>query len=228
MFHAFIDRMRPIYRQAVALIPPEHQQRPPLRISSAVIEESAKCVQEDELHFLFANLLAAASDDRRVNEIQPGFAEAIGQLTPVDAKIVRAISSGNTLGWWYAEHTKVCSRPEFEVSAANLIRLGIAEWVLERPDTWLESHVADDFGRVRIKTASRVSGAHSLSIGAEADGLKDAAKQMAGRVKDAIEKSNKRAGIQLTQYGKLFVKACVVDLSSASPDESTSPAESQS
>jgi hypothetical protein len=218
MIIGFVDRMRPIYHQAIEVIPLEHRQQPPLRISTSIIEESVKCMQEEELHVLFANLLAAASDDRRAGELQPGFATTIGQLTPLDAKLIGLLKSGSTLSQWRVGHLQICSQSEFEVSAANLLRLGLVEWEFERPDTWLASHAADDFERVKIKAEGQRMGSFSSSIRIEPDGLKDAAKQMADRLKEAIEKSHARAGIHITEYGRLFAKACIEDSASEAPD----------
>ena len=216
LFTDFIDRMQPVYRAAMDAIPVEHRQRPPLRISSSVVEESVKCMQEDDLQTLFAKLLATASDDRHAGEAHPGFAKAIGQLTSMDAKLLKLLKSGSVLSAWGLEQAKVCSRSEYQMSAANLVQLGISEWVFDRADTWFESRSGDDFGRVKIRTEGGSMGNSSRTIRIEPDGLKEAAKKMAGRVKESIEKSHTRTGIRLTEYGKAFCKACI----SADPSES--------
>jgi Abortive infection alpha len=150
IFNDVIDNMRKMYREQVFRIPEEHRRRPPYRITSEVLEETVKCVEERELHKLFVNLLTAASDDRRTGEAHPGFAKAIGQLTPLDAKVINALSSGSHAGWSMV-HAGICSREEFEVSQINLIQLGIAEWEYERLDSFLISNATDGFGSVNVK-----------------------------------------------------------------------------
>src|SRR4029077_11660014 len=56
IFNDVIDNMRKMYREQVFRIPEEHRRYPPYRITSGVLEETVKCVEEPELHKLFVNL----------------------------------------------------------------------------------------------------------------------------------------------------------------------------
>lgn len=221
IFNDVIDNMRKMYREGVLKIPAEHRRKPPFRIASEVLEETVKCVEEPELHKLFANLLIAASDTRRKSEIHPGFAKAIGQLTSVDAKIISHLADGNVLSLWTAEQNEVCSAEEFAVSSINLLQLGIADWMREPASSFFAYSAVDQFERVRI-TVPRQTVApnfYSSSMGeAKTEGLRDAAKSLADQVKSEIDKTSKREYIQLSEYGRLFAKACL-DLPAADAAE---------
>jgi hypothetical protein len=206
-----IDNMRRMYREQVFRIPEEHRRRPPYRITSEVLEQTVKCVEESDLHRLFVNLLIAASDDRRTGEAHPGFAKAIGQLTPLDAKVVRALRGGSFSAWPLL-HNGICSRDELEVSQINLIQLGIAEWEYERLNSFFISSTINKFGRVNVKIPRQTGAPNHWSSSMEngkPEGLEEAARNLAENLQDEIKKTQNRTSIKLTDYGRLFAKACL-------------------
>lgn len=211
IFNDVIDNMRKMYREQVLRIPEEHRRRPPYRITSEVLEETVKCVEEPELHKLFVNLLTAASDDRRTSEAHPGFAKAIGQLAPLDAKVISALRSGSRSAWSIV-HAGICSRDEFKVSQINLIQLGIAEWEYERLDSFLISRATGEFGRVNVKIPRQTGAPNHWSSSMEngkPEGLEEAARNLANKLQDEIKKTQNPTSIRLTDYGRLFAKACL-------------------
>lgn len=70
----------------VAAVPSEHLQEPPLAIIGPALEASKYYFEEAELREMFANLIAAAVDNRKSNLVMPCFTEIIKQLSPLDAK----------------------------------------------------------------------------------------------------------------------------------------------
>jgi hypothetical protein len=222
IFNDVIDNLRKMYREGVLGIPPEHRRRPPFRIAADVLEETVKCVEEPELHKMFANLLIAASDDRRQAEAHPGFAKAISQLTPLDAKIIAELRTGG-ISEWTAEQNDICSREDFEISQANLIQLGIAEWLTHSFDGFFIANSLDKFDRVNVKIPRQTAAPNHWSSSMEhgkPEGLREAARDLVDKLKVEIQKTQKPLGIKLSEYGKLFAKACLDPLpaeTSASP-----------
>lgn len=72
--------------EKVAAVPPEHQQNPPLSVVGPALEASKYYFEEKELREMFANLIAAAVDNRKSDLVMPCFTEIIKQLSPQDAK----------------------------------------------------------------------------------------------------------------------------------------------
>jgi hypothetical protein len=201
-FNDVINNLRKLYREGVFNIPEEHRRRPPFRITSAVLIETVNCVEESGLHKLFANLLVTASDSRTVDNAHPGFASTISQLTPFDAKVIVALLAHRGLNHAVATQAWPNDHASFDLSCENLCRLGIAEWEYQRLDGFFERHATDGFKQVG---SSRQIGVYRDD---DAEMYARAAEKLAKTTFAEIEKSRKRSDIVLTDFGKLFAKAC--------------------
>lgn len=66
-------------------IPRDNLKEPELSIIGPAIESSKFYISEENIRELFSNLIAAAMDDSKTNEIHHSFVELIKQMSPKDA-----------------------------------------------------------------------------------------------------------------------------------------------
>lgn len=70
----------------IASIPEEKLTEPALYILGPTLEASKYYFEHEDLRSMFANLIAAALNSDKANNIHPSFVETIKQLSPLDAK----------------------------------------------------------------------------------------------------------------------------------------------
>lgn len=69
-------------------IPEENLTEPHMHIVGPAIEASKFYIDSEQLRQMFANLIAASIDDRKIKKTHPSFVEIIKQLSPLDAGIL--------------------------------------------------------------------------------------------------------------------------------------------
>ncbi|PEJ32288.1 hypothetical protein CN689_14255 [Peribacillus butanolivorans] len=70
----------------IACVPLEKLTEPPLHILGPTLEASKYYFENEDLRFMFANLIAASINIDTVSEVHPSFVDTIKQLSPLDAK----------------------------------------------------------------------------------------------------------------------------------------------
>lgn len=73
-------------------IPAENLQKPPLMISGPTLDALRYAYDEKELREMYENLLASSMDNRNNEFIQPSFVDAIRQMSPLDALILKRLA----------------------------------------------------------------------------------------------------------------------------------------
>lgn len=129
----------------VKSIPPENLQEPTMKILGPSLEASKYYIDEEELRVLFAKLIAASMNSKKINQVHPSFVEIIKQLTPLDAqnlscfdsfkiyplaKILLPISKGGSREYAtniFLENPNVIDSSQMSSSIGNLSRLGLVD-----------------------------------------------------------------------------------------------------
>lgn len=86
-FADFCDRVR-------ERVPEEHQQEAPPEIARPFMEAFASTSDNGPLMAMFEELMAKAIDDREAEKLSPSFPEIIRNLSPLEAKLIVALTKG--------------------------------------------------------------------------------------------------------------------------------------
>lgn len=195
-------------KEKIKLIPEENLQIPPLRIAGPVLEALRYAYDEDELREMYEEMLATAMDNRKAHQIHRSYVDAVRQMEPLDAKVLRKICDLNGVSTvqikFYLSESKVhyylnampyhyseqlCDLGDpFQVSASisNLLRLGLLVSVL--------GFVPDD-AKERIKKEAYVQKRFNLYN--KLDG--------GARIEVLTDANN----IAIDSYGQYFVDVCM-------------------
>lgn len=205
-----VERIRDFVRERVSAkldnVPPEDVQQPKPHIAVPAIEALRYTGAESELAELYANLLATSMDRVTAYRAHPGFVDMIKNMSPDEARMMRFLATHgdqpliniklvNDQGHFRITHRHVsllgikaqCEHPSLAANYLdNLSRLGL----LDIPDRYLtnESIYSEIEDYPQIKEVKE-------SI----------AKEGGARVE--IEKLK----VELTDLGKQFIRACVID-----------------
>lgn len=200
---ANVEKLKNDILQEVATIPPENVQEPSIKILGPALEASRYYIEEEELRKMFAKIIANSLDNRKSESIHSSFVEIIKQLDVLDAKILSFLKkeqidvhSAVATMYMYEKLEKgnrtilplIFLTNEFydyqknAVSLVNLERLGL---ISIKDDVWLSHESNYDFIRE-----------HPIF----ADGLKKHPDITLGK-----------SCFTITDYGKNFIDACVVE-----------------
>lgn len=86
------SKLGPLVTERIQHIPHDRIQPPPLLIAGPIAEAAKFSMEEPSLADLFANLLASAMDKAHAHKAHPSFVEAIKQMSPDDAVLIKEIS----------------------------------------------------------------------------------------------------------------------------------------
>lgn len=134
----------------IAQIPEEHLTAPPISVAVPAMQGLSYSLEDSELKEMYLTLLATATDDRRVHEAHPSFAEIIKQLSPAEARLLAEVLRRRTLpiiqirrlakdgrGWTVAanhvipltdlDSNQPVNNESLPVWVDNWIRLGLVE-----------------------------------------------------------------------------------------------------
>lgn len=78
----------------IANIPEENLITPAASVAVPALQGLSYTFEEPDLKDLYLNLLATASDDRRMNRAHPSFADIIKQLSSAEAKVLNDVFAG--------------------------------------------------------------------------------------------------------------------------------------
>lgn len=206
-----VERIRDFVRERVAAklgnVPPEDVQPPKPHIAVPAIEALRYTGEEPDLADLYANLLATSMDKATAYRAHPGFVDMIKNMSPDEARIMRYLvlhgdqalinikQIVNDQGHFRMTHRHIsllglkaqCAYPPLTANYLdNLVRLGL----IEIPDRFLINEdlyrEIEEYPEIKAITESIV----------KIEGLKV-----------EIEKQK----VLLTDLGKQFVRACVID-----------------
>lgn len=206
-----VERIRDFVRERVAAklnnVPPEDVQPPKPHIAVPAIEALRYTGEESDLADLYANLLATSMDKATAYRAHPGFVDMIKNMSPDEARIMRYLAFNgdqavinikqivNEQGHFRTTHRHVsllgvkaqCAYPPLAANYLdNLVRLGL----IEIPDRFL----------------TREEIYKEIEEHPQIKAITDSIAKIEGS-KVEIEKQK----IELTDLGKQFVRACVVD-----------------
>ena len=194
-------------KERIKDIPEENLQIPPIRIAGPVLEALRYAYDEEELREMYEEMLAKAMDNRKAHQVHCAYVDAVKQMEPLDARVLRRIYEYNeitsshiklfkagtqqyyTNAMPYHYNSLWCDLGDpFQVSTSisNLIRLGLLvttqgilkEGVAKRIET--EPYV---FARYRMYSQSQ--GDITISVSSDCD------------------------IISLDNYGRYFVDICM-------------------
>lgn len=133
-------------KEKIKEIPAENLQVPPVKIAGPVLEALRYTYDEDELREMYEEMLASAMDNRKVNMVHRSYVDAVRQMEPMDAVVLKQIKAmgtvtsthvrfnqAGTTSWYvnalpYHYCADLCDLGDpFQISASisNLIRLGL-------------------------------------------------------------------------------------------------------
>src|SRR5690606_2502346 len=78
-------------------IPEEFLTEPQMHIVGPAIEASKFYIDSEQLRQMFANLIAASIDSRKIEQTHPSFVEIIKQLSPLDAGVLANFKNTNQI-----------------------------------------------------------------------------------------------------------------------------------
>lgn len=203
-----IEETRKLLEEKLKNVSPEHIESPEAYIAVPAIKYISYCMDNEELREMYANLLANSMNKVVKNGVHPGFVEIIKQLCPDEAKILRYLSSHNTIpvitlryendnnegfdvikNFSNIGELTNCEKP-FEVNTYfnNLIRLGL----LEISPTF--SYLTDENQYEPLKNHSYIQSR-----------LDETVIQKTGMKKSRFREQY----MELTDYGKSFCSICI-------------------
>lgn len=193
-------------KKKAANIPEENLQVPPTMIAGPTLEALKYTYDEEELREMYENLLVSAMDSRTSDNAHPSFVDAIKQMSPLDARVLKEIVQ--------AKKRLKCASIVFEIKGSNQVYTkGMPNWfVIE-----LES-VADPFlvsssilnlqrlGLIEISDGS-LSG-EDYSVFETHPYVQSRLNMFNSFGKEIIVQVEKRA-VTINNYGAQFAKVCL-------------------
>ena len=183
------DRLLRYVANVTNRVPEERRIAAPAMIAGPVLEKLRFLEPEDSLTELYLNLLARAIDKDHINEAHPAFVTLIGQLSPDEALIIYRLRDSSfkavdTLAWDQA-NDRFVPPPVIEKIDFPVSELTYPEHLYM---------YTDHLNSLNVMTWHIVG--HQEII------RDDSGMQTAVR---------RRSTMALTEFGKLFVKACIPD-----------------
>lgn len=89
------ERTRQLLAEKLKDVPPEDIVPPENYIAVPALQQISYCFDSDELRNLYANLLAASMQSSKKWDVHPAFVDIIKQLTPDEAKLLKAIPANS-------------------------------------------------------------------------------------------------------------------------------------
>ncbi len=205
-----LERFRQKYAARFEEIPPADRQEPPMRIGCAVIKNAAYSADEPDIQDLFANLLAAASNSKTVQNVHPGFATIINELRAVDAVVLRHAAEVLDSGRLRPLNMRPAdvSPEEYSQAISNLVRLGLVEWRTGGYD-------ANELQKLAPRTYryDRVEHGERLLV----ELVNDFQKMKIELIKK-LGAAPRNQNLKVTSFGRHFISAVTVRSENNSPD----------
>lgn len=207
-----VEQIRDFVRERVTKklesVPPEDIQQPKPHIAVPAIEALRYTGTEENLSDLYANLLATSMDKATAYRAHPGFVDMIKNMCPDEAKIMRFLSVQQ---YYPIVNIKSVSNADqsFQVFHRHLSLIGL-DAKCEHPA--LAANYLDNLARlglIQIETSVRMQKDEPYVRIEEHPEIKqiiESLKKIEGRTVE-VEKIR----LAVTDLGKQFIRACVVD-----------------
>lgn len=193
-------------QEKASIIPPEKLTEPEPYVAIPAVQQLSCCYDSEELRELYANLLVSSMNSDKKKQVHPAFVDIIKQLTPDEARVLKRISDANsyvplidlqvvtgpTRGHVAVIRNftnigdEVCETP-LNISAyiENLDRLKLI-CILE------DTHLTDKANYVPLENAPIILAHRRMKLG------------------DGQSFHVKQKSFYITEFGKTFIKTCVL------------------
>lgn len=179
-------------KEKIKNIPEENLQVPPVKIAGPVLEALRYAYDEAELREMYEEMLATAMDNRKAQQVHRSYVDAVRQMEPLDAQVLRRISNYNQIATSHVKlylaesqqqyyinampyhyNDALCDLGDpFQISASisNLLRLGL---LISTPG-FLNEGVAEKiekepYVQKRFELYSRLQGGARINVSGDCD-----------------------------------------------------------
>ena len=194
-------------KKKIEKIPVENLQEPPTMLAGPLLEALKYTYDVDDLRELFENLLASAMDTSKVSSAHPSFVDAIRQMSPLDAKIMKELSRQG--------HLK-CAEITFTITSTHQVYVNamphnfIVE-LLPLSDPFSISSCLDNLNRLGLIEITPLGIINEdYEIMKKHPYVLERA-ELIKSFKTEFEIVLSKHAVRLTDYGKNFKKACLID-----------------
>ncbi len=136
-----LEQFRQDLENSISKIPPEKQIDPSFQITAQALENAKYCVEEKELRDMFTSLITNSMNADFVKDVHPSFAEAIKQMSPLDAAIIKSFKKSPTNGF------PLC---QYEIKKDNGYTTLLEDVYLHYPNTYLPANSLSISSLVRL------------------------------------------------------------------------------
>lgn len=98
-------------------IPQANLQVPPVKIAGPVLEALRYAYDEDELREMYEEMLATAMDNRKSQQVHRSYVDAVRQMEPLDAQVLRRINDINRITITHVKVYLAESQQEYYINA---------------------------------------------------------------------------------------------------------------
>lgn len=184
---------REAYTEGYVKIPLEQRIEPTLKLGCSVLKNVAYSAEEPELQKLFAQLLLSASDTNYAEDVHPGFATVINEMTPYEAEVLN-IHFGNSKQIPNADFSQL------QKAYSNLVRLGLIAY---RQRDYTEKELTKFIGKSSYNSPRRVEDLPKLVV----DIINDLQKLKKTVIEDRHKSTMPgRSELALTEFGSDFIR----------------------
>jgi hypothetical protein len=207
-----VEKIRDFVRERVAKklenVPPEDIQQPKPHIGVPAIDALRYVGAEDGLSELYANLLATSMDKATAYRAHPGFVDMIKNMCPDEARIMKLLASA--AAYPLVDIKSVSTKDQsYVVAHRHLSLLGLDAKCEHVP---LTSNYIDNLERLGLLHVDSMSKLHSdapytrIEEYPQVKQIVEDLRKAEGRTVDI-----QRMRLLVTDLGKQFIRACVID-----------------
>jgi hypothetical protein len=188
-------------------VPPERIQAPDPHVAGPALEALRYSGHHDELSEMFANLLATSMDRYTAINAHPSFVDIIKELTPDEAKILTVLATKDSAP---AVNIKMMLTKDggYIVTHRNITSLGL-EARCQHPQ--LSSNYLGNLNRlglIEIPFGVRIKDENAYNKILEHAQIKEILRSQTHEGSTTCEAEKRK--VEVTDYGKQFIRACVV------------------
>lgn len=201
------ERTRELLAEKLKNVPEEDIVPPENYVAIPALQQISYCFDSDELRDMYANLLASSMKKDKKWSVHPAFVDIIKQLTPDEAKLLKAFVAKTSVNYPIIDiHMHMSKKTDgYIVLLSNYTN--IAESVCDCPENI--SAYLDNLSRLEIISIDKIS---SLTDKSEYKRLEntDYAKIFVDYASSQNNEITYNEGIfHLTSFGVSFIKACI-------------------
>ena len=201
---------------------PEDIVSPEPYVAVPALQSISYCLSNEELHNLYANLLAKAMLKNTKDEVHPAFVEIIKQMSPNDAIVLKKISD---MGGFAAKVTFAINikPPTVHLVGQASRQMQITESIYNIfPDALSEKQVSISINNLHrlgiIDFIDNNLSDSTLYEFANKSNLYERTKELFEEMKNSEEQPERirtvKSSVAISTLGELFVKICILDIES--------------